>query len=307
MRALVTGAVPSSRDFCDELTRLGFDVVFQQMESDFLPEGALECGVVACNALFKHHDYRNFKQLKLVQLTSAGYDRVPAREMRAAGIRVHNAGDTFAIPMAEHVLCCTLMLLRHMPAFGGRQRGHAWEKDRSLVELNGKTVCILGCGNVGLECAKRFAAFGANVIGIARHPENQPRFTCVCAFSEFEKLLPVVDVLVLAVPLNESTRGLMNRATFALMKESAILINVSRGQIVREGDLAGALAAANLAGAALDVFEEEPLSPESPLWDMENVIITPHNSFVGEGNTRRFRQIALANIGRFVEAEDVQQ
>ena len=303
MIALVTGAVPSATDFCRELSDLGIEVIFHQMETDPLPEDALSAEVAVCNGLFLRRDYREFHNLKFVQLTSAGYDRVPVQEMRKSGIVVKNAGNTFAIPMAEHVLCCALMLLRHMPAFIRNQDKKNWVKDRFLSELSGKTVCILGCGSVGSECAKRFGAFGANVIGVARRTDEKSSFSEVVCFSDLGRALPKADILVLATSLNESTRGLVDREVLSSMKEGSLLINVSRGEIVKEGDLANALVAGHLAGAALDVFEREPLSTNSPFWGMENVIVTPHNSFVGEANARRFFHVALANISRHVETE----
>lgn len=303
MIALVTGAVPSATDFCRELSDLGIKVIFHQMETDPLPEGALSAEVVVCNGLFLHRDYRIFPNLRFVQLTSAGYDRVPVREMEKSGIVVRNAGNTFAIPMAEHVLCCTLMLLRHMPAFFRNQDKKKWVKDRSLSELSGKTVCILGCGSVGTECAKRFGAFGVNVIGIARHEEEKPCFSEVVCFTGLDRVLPKADIFVLATSLNESTRGLVDRRVLSLMKEGSLLINVSRGEIVNEDDLTNALETGHLAGAALDVFEKEPLSTDSSFWGMGNVVVTPHNSFVGEADARRFFMVALDNISRHVEKE----
>jgi phosphoglycerate dehydrogenase-like enzyme len=202
-----------------------------------------------------------------------------------------------------------------MYAFRDKQRKHIWEKQRDLLEIYGKTLCIFGCGSVGCECAKRFAAFGARVVGgdaaasdrthCAETDGNDAGHISRSKFPWFEDfftpekaecLLPESDIVICALPLTESTRHYFDAERFGRMQPGAVFVNISRGDTVDTAALARALVEGRLGGAVLDVFEEEPLGAESPLWDMENVIITPHNSFVGDGNEERLWGVMCRNL-----------
>ena len=167
------------------------------------------------------------------------------------------------------------------------------------ARLYGKTVLIIGVGNIGQECAKRFKAFGTKVIGA-------DIFDSKCGFvDEFfymdslSTALKLCDVAVLCLPLTEKTEHLINKETLSFFKKDAVLINISRGKVINEADLAEALNEGNLRGAALDVFEQEPLSPKSPLWDMDNVYLTPHNSFVSDAVSERLFDLIFKNLTEF--------
>ena len=164
------------------------------------------------------------------------------------------------------------------------------------MELAGKTVCILGCGSVGTECAKRFRAFGCWVAGVDLYPQEHPDYDEMHSLDALDVVLARADVTVLTLPLTEDTRHLIDGDRFRLMKPGSVLVNIARGAIVDTGALIKALHEHLLGGAVLDVFEEEPLSDTSPLWDLENVILTPHNSFVGQGNAERLAQIIMNNL-----------
>ena len=197
--------------------------------------------------------------------------------------------------MAEFALWGVLELYKQGRFFAQNQRLHRWEKHRSLRELSGKTVLIVGCGSVGSECARRFAAFGCKVLGVARAGRQQADFEAVFPMTELPRLLPEADILVLALALNEDTRHLFDEDKLARMKAGSILVNLSRGAILVEKALEKALDGP-LSGAVLDVFETEPLPEASPLWEKENLIITPHNSFVGEHNHARMMELVLRNL-----------
>ena len=222
-------------------------------------------------------------------------DRVPMDYIKRRGIEVRNAAGVYSIPMAEYALWGVLGLYKQGCFFADNQSRHRWEKHRGLLELAGKTVCVIGCGSVGTECAKRFEAFGCKVLGIATAARTQAHFSAVQAMDSLPEVLPQADVVVLALPLTADTRGLFSADLLAKMKPGAILVNIARGAIVDTAALIDALKT-HLGGAVLDVFEEEPLGADSPLWDMENVILTPHNSFVGEGNHDRMMTILKDNV-----------
>lgn len=290
MVLLVTGAWRDARDFIPRLTASGYEVFYLQNEKDELPCPYDRIEAVVCNALFLHYDIWKFSSLKLIQLTSAGLDRVPLDYIREHGIKLFNARNVYNIPMAEHAVASALQFFRETGFFAENQKNRNWEKRRSLRELYGKTVCIIGCGNVGTECAKRFDAFGCDVIGVDTVPNDNASFRRVYTADEIHSAIGRSDVVVLTLPLTAETEGLADDRFFGCLKDGCVLINISRGKLIRTDSLVKALSEKEIY-AALDVFEEEPLSSDSPLWSMKNVIITPHNSFVGDGNSGRFNQL----------------
>lgn len=298
MNLLITGAWNGAKDYMEEIRQKGHEIVFLQYEKDALPCAYEWVEGVICNGLFSFHPIEKFKNLKYIQLTSAGFDRVPMDYVNLYDIQIHNAKGVYSIPIAEFILSGVLQLYKQQEYFRNNQKQHVWEKHRGLRELNGKTVVIIGSGSIGTECAKRFTAFDCHVIGVGRNSRQAEHYEYIATIEDLDKeLLSKADIVVLTVPLTDDTRHLMNRERFSKIKEDAILVNVARGQIVDTDALIEVLQDQKLGGAVLDVFETEPLEPESPLWDMENVVVTPHNSFVGENNQERLAQIILYNLG----------
>lgn len=232
--------------------------------------------------------------MKYIQLTSAGYDRVPLDYITKNNIKIYNAKGVYSIPMAEFVISSVLQIYKQNRFFNDNQKKHIWEKNRNLLELFGKNVCILGCGNVGTECAKRFKAFECNVYGVDINIYQNKYFDEIINIKSLNEILPKGDIVVLTLPLTSLTKHLFDKNKFNLMKENAILINISRGAIINTDDLINY--SSKLNAIILDVFEEEPLNENSPLWNMSNVIITPHNSFVGENNNARLYKLILNNL-----------
>ena len=296
MKLLITGAWSDGKNHINELEAMGHTVVFQQQESEPLACPAQEVEGVICNGLFLYHPIENFTSLQYIQLTSAGYDRVPLDVIRQRGIEIHNAGDVYSTPMAEFALGGVLQLYKKFDVFRQNQKLHRWQKRRDLLELSGKTVCIIGCGNVGKACAKRFAAFDAKVIGVAAHPRSVEWYNTVYGIDALDSILEVSDIVVLAIPLTEETRHLIDENRLKRMKPTAVLVNISRGAVVDTKALAHALKEEKLFGAVLDVMEEEPLATDSELWDLEQVVLTPHNSFVGEGNNQRLLSLIMDGL-----------
>ena len=294
MNLLITGAWQNAKDYIEKLEADGHEVEFLQFEKDDLPCSYAWIEGVICNGLFLSHDIRKFVNLKYIQLTSAGFDRVPMDYVKEHKIAIHNARGVYSIPMAEFALFGVLELYKRGKVFFENQTEHIWEKQRNILELFGKRVCIVGCGSVGTECAKRFRAFGCEVFGIDLFPREDEHYEEMLGLDKLEDVLMESDIVVLTLPLTEKTRHLMNEAKLKQMKSGTVLVNIARGAIVDTDALIDALP--NIGGAVLDVFEEEPLSEECPFWDMENVIVTPHNSFVGDGNGKRLDEVILGNL-----------
>lgn len=296
MNILITGAWQEAEKSINTIENMGHKVVFLQYEKDKLPCDYEWVEGVICNGLFLHHSIEKFINLKYIQLTSAGYDRVPMEYVEQHNIRIYNARGVYSIPMAEFAIAGVLQLYKHMDRFAENQKDALWNKERNLLELFGKTVCIVGCGSVGTECAKRFKAFGCNVVGVdivTREDENYSRIELI---DNIDEVLVCSDIVVLTLPLTERTFHIMNKDRFEKMKKESVLVNIARGAVVDSTALIEALDNKKLGGAVLDVFEEEPLSKENRLWSMENVIVTPHNSFVGDGNRERLSKLILHNL-----------
>lgn len=295
MNLLVTGALSWSEDELNMLKRLGNKVAFMQQESGVLPcEPEWVEGVIG-NGIFLHHPIEQFTSLQFIQLTSAGFDRVPMKYVKEHDIAIYNARGVYSVPMAEFVLFGVLELYKQSRFFAKNQIERCWEKHRGLYELAEKTVCIVGCGSVGTECAKRFAAFECKVIGVDMFPYLSKYYQKIVPLTELEKAMEISDVIVLTLPLTEQTYHIINEERLWKIKQDAVLVNVARGAVVDTEALVKALES-KLCGAVLDVFEIEPLDKSSPLWNMKNVILTPHNSFVGDGNHQRMLNVIYKNL-----------
>jgi len=232
---------------------------------------------------------------------SAGVDDVFFRRLLERGVRVTTSSGAHAVPIAQTVILYLLALSRDLPRWLDEQRRRVWNP-RSIRDLQGLVLGVVGLGPIGLEVARLGAALQMRVIGIRRRPRgDEPCETW--SLAELPKLLPLADFLVLALPLADGTRHLIDAAALAAMKRSAVLVNVGRGGLVDEPALVAALETGALAGAGLDVFETEPLPESSPLWQLPNVLITPHSSGTSSGNLHRASEIFLDNLRRYVRGE----
>ena len=303
MKLLISGNVCLDNLKKQYIESLGIETTFVQDERIPLANQNInpaEFDMAVCNGLFLHNDISEFKNLKYIQLLSAGYDRVPLDYIKANNITIFNARDVYSIPMAEFALCGVLQLYKQSKFFNSNQEKHIWDKHRGLLELFGKKVLIVGCGSVGTECAKRFDAFGCNVYGIDLAPYENQYFKEIYSIDGIDEQLSNSDIVILTLPLTEQTKDLFNNKRFAKMKNGACLVNIARGPIVNQDDLINALKT-KLFGAVIDVFNEEPLTESSQLWDLDNIIITPHNSFVGEGNNQRIFDCIIRNLENYLK------
>lgn len=296
MNLLVTGAFDWTEEELNKLLELGHNVVFMQQEKSLLPCEAEWVEGIIGNGIFLYHNIEKFKNLKFIQLTSAGFDRVPIDYIKENKISIFNAKGVYNTPMAEFAICGVLQILKQSKFFINNQTQHKWKKHRGLLELCGKTVSIIGCGSVGQECAKRYKAFGCKVLGVDLISLESEHFDSIYSISEINKVLSFCDILVLTLPLTDITHHLIDEEKLCRLNKDAIIVNISRGGIIKTEALIDSLKNGHLMGAVLDVFEEEPLNRNSPLWNMENVILTPHNSFVGEGNKNRLLELIFNNL-----------
>lgn len=296
MNLLITGAWRAADGQLAALKDRGHTVLVMPDERGELPcDPAWVEGVIA-NGLFLYHPIESFTSLRYVQLTSAGFDRMPMDYAAEKGITVHNARGVYSIPMAEFALASVLAVYKQADHFRAAQDSHRWDKHRGLRELFGKRVCIVGCGNVGTEVARRFGAMGCETVGVDAYPREDEHYTVMLPVTALNTALMTADVVVLTLPLTPETHHLVGREQLELLPEGCVLVNVARGGVMDTEALIEALESRRDLTAVLDVFETEPLSHDSPLWDMDNAILTPHNSFVGEGNAARLWRVILSNL-----------
>jgi phosphoglycerate dehydrogenase-like enzyme len=249
------------------------------------------------------------RQLRWIHSSAAGVGNMLFPEMVASRVEITNSRGNASFTIAEHVIAVTLSLLRELPLAARRQAAREWAQDEfnasaSIRTLRDARVLIVGLGSIGGEAARLAGAFGAHVVGIKRRPGPPPAgVAAVVPPDRLHDELPLADVVVLAAPHTAATVHLLGVRELAMMKDGAVLVNVSRGKLLDERALVRELETARLRGAALDVFEHEPLAPDSPLWDREDVLITPHVSGFRAGHWRDAVDLFADNLRRFAAGQ----
>jgi D-2-hydroxyacid dehydrogenase (NADP+) len=244
----------------------------------------------------------NSPRLRWLQIHPAGAERPIYRELRQRGVKVTTASGATAPTVAQSTLAAVIALNRRFPLLADAQRRHAWEPrwgDRAPRDLKGQCAVIVGLGPIGRDIAALLKVLGMRVIGVRRSPQRVDPCDQTIAYERLGEALPAADWLILCCPASPLTRGLANTATFAAMPRGAHLVNVARGEVAVERDIADALASGQLAFAYLDVFEREPLDPASPLWDLPNVIVSPHTAGHSQGQAEAVLDIFLDNLQRW--------
>ena len=243
--------------------------------------------------------------LKWFQSINAGAERLDRDGLLRRGFTVTTAAGLAAGPIAEYVLGTMVMLAKGLHLSVRHQQERHWAF-RFTGELAAKTLGIIGLGEIGRETARRARPFGMRILASRRHAAagaTDPDCDDLVPMAELGRLLAESDYVVLAVPLTAETSGLIGARELSQMKPTAFLVNVSRGEVVDQGALVTALQSGIIAGAALDVTDPEPLPDDSPLWAMENVIVTPHISGAVEGYGRRAVEFFVANLERYLRGE----
>jgi D-2-hydroxyacid dehydrogenase (NADP+) len=245
------------------------------------------------------------KKLKLVLSVSAGMEKLPMRLLHERNIAVCNTKGVHAGTIAEYVVGGMLAISHHFPAFIRNQDKAEWTPVFSFDDIGGQTLCVIGAGAIGSEIGKKAKAMDMKVIGLKRHPEPIAHFDAVWGIDRLHEALSLADFAVLITPLTKETYHLMGAAEFSIMKSTAVFINVSRGDTADEAALIGALREKRIAAALLDVFHTEPLAKDSPLWTMDNVLITPHNAALSANSDRKLTRTLCDNINRLRRGQEL--
>ncbi|GAA0433767.1 glycerate dehydrogenase [Lentibacillus halophilus] len=216
--------------------------------------------------------------LKWVQVFQTGVEHIPIEELEERGILLTNVKGIYSTPMSEYVMSMILYYTRQLRRFIQEQQQHIWNREELVDEAGGKTIAIFGAGTIGTAIAEKARMFGMHVLGVNTSGQLRPHFDEMVTLDNKEKALKEGDFIVLLLPETKKTFHCIGRNELRLMKESAYLINIGRGGLVDTNALVNELNQKTIQGAALDVFEEDPLPKDHPLWDMNNVFITPHLS-----------------------------
>ncbi|AIE59014.1 D-2-hydroxyacid dehydrogenase [Bacillus methanolicus] len=242
--------------------------------------------------------------LRWLQSWSAGVDDLPLEKLAERKILLTSANGVHAYPISETILALMLALTRKIHTYIKNQQSKTWHHSGLKLEMHQKTVGIIGVGAIGKETAKIAKAFGMTVLGVRRSGRPEEFVDEMFTTDHLNSILPKCDYVVVTLPLTKDTRHLFGKEQFVLMKPSAFFINIGRGEVVNEAELIQALQDGQIAGAGLDVFETEPLGENSPLWDMENVIITPHTAGSTEHyNKRVIEDIFIPNLKNYLEGK----
>lgn len=245
------------------------------------------------------------RRLRWLQIVSSGYDNL-ALHGAPGHLLVSRGGPSHARAVAEHAVMLALALVRRLPDYERNRIAHRWDRQglrQRMGSLEAARALILGFGAIGREIARRLRPFGTHITGVMRSAPDHDAQELADRIDRPENLpalLPDADVLFLALPLTPHTRQVIGRRELASLKPTAFVVNVARGGVLDNDALLDALGNASLAGAALDVFDEEPLPPQSPLWDCEKLILSPHVAGAGgDEGTKRTIDLVKENIARF--------
>lgn len=275
--------------------------------SDELPDTDILVGYS-----LRRDQFARAKKLKWIHSTAAGVGQLMYPELRQGNVVVTNASGIHAVPMSEHILGMIIAMTRRFPdamryqAQGRWAQQQVWDGPPHPRELQGQVLLIVGFGSTGRELARRIQPLGMKIWGVTRSGRGDAQLVeRILSATELVNALPQADFIVLAAPETPETRRMIGAREFALMKPSAYLINVARGTLVDEEALAAALRTRTIAGAAIDVAEEEPLPSESPLWKLDNIFITPHVSAASDRMWERQMQLLMDNLERWFSGQEL--
>ena len=307
-KIVFAGGFPGAGEAARELAPAGFDLTVAALRS---PEfdvavGNAEYLVGFVDSAVDEALFLKAPRLRLIQLLSAGYDRADIDAARRARVPIANNGGSNSVAVAEHTLMLMLaasrrLVRQHANVTGGRWRGNEVPR---LAELRGKTLGIVGLGNIGRKVARLAGAFGMAVVyyDTARLSEDAED-ALGARFRLLDELLREADIVTLHVPLDDSTQRLIGARELALMKETAIVVNTSRGPVIDEAALCRALAEGAVAAAGLDVFDSEPPPPDNPLFALDNVTLTGHLAGPTVESHRGRVRNAFDNVQRVARGE----
>lgn len=303
MKVLITSRFKDEE--IKSLESLGYEVVFKDERKLTFTDEIKDIDIMVGSFPFDKVDIDLFPNLKWVQLLTVGIDHVPVDKTLNRNIILTNNRGAYSIPISEWIVLKILEMLRNSKEFYEKQRNKIWKVDTSLLELYGKTVGFIGTGSIAKEAAKRLEPFGVDILGLNSSGKDVEHFHRCFGIDNLKEMVSKCDFIIITIPYTKATHHLIDVDVFSSMKDGTYLVNIARGSIIDETSLIKSLKSGKIRKAALDVFEEEPLPEDNPLWQLDNIIISPHNSWASEMFQRRRFKTTYNNLKNYINNEEL--
>lgn len=283
----------------DKIKALGYEIIYCNENIVTNNEDVDDADILVTYNPFKNLDINKMNNLKYIQITSIGIDHIPIDKILNRDILIANNKGSYSAPIGECIVMYILEIYKNSKRFHEQQLNKEWKQNFSISELRNKKIGFIGTGTLATEAAKRLQGFDVEIWGVNTTGHNKEYFDKCFENDEMDEVFKTCDVVVVTIPATKETLGIINKDKFELMKNGSVFINVGRGNIINEEDLIRYIN--KFRGVALDVFENEPLDKNSMLWEFDNVIITPHNSWVSDNNEERTFNMIYNNLKNYIE------
>ena len=285
----------------DKIRELGYETIYYNENVVTNNEEVDDIDVLVTYNPFKNLDVNKMKNLKYIQTTSVGIDQIPLDKILNRDIIIANNKGGYSVPIGEWIVMTILEIYKNSKKLYEQQSNKKWKINFKVSELTGKKIGFIGTGTLATEGAKRLKGFNVEIWGVNTTGSKKEYFDKCFSSEQMDEVFRNCDTIVCTIPATKDTLGIINKDKFEIMKNDSVFINVGRGNIVNEKDLIQYMH--KFRGVALDVFENEPLDKDNELWNFDNIIITPHNSWVSDKNDERTFNMIYNNLKNYIESK----
>ena len=285
----------------DKIRELGYETIYYNENVVTNNEEVDDIDVLVTYNPFKNLDISKMKNLKYIQTTSVGIDQIPLDKILNRDIIIANNKGGYSVPIGEWIVMTILEIYKNSKKLYEQQSNKKWKINFKVSELTGKKIGFIGTGTLATEGAKRLKGFNVEIWGVNTTGSKKEYFDKCFSSEQMDEVFRNCDTIVCTIPATKDTLGIINNDKFEIMKNDSVFINVGRGNIVNEKDLIQYMH--KFRGVALDVFENEPLDKDNELWNFDNIIITPHNSWVSDKNDERTFNMIYNNLKNYIESK----
>ena len=287
----------------DKIRELGYETIYYNENVVTNNEEVDDIDVLVTYNPFKSLDINKMKNLKYIQTTSVGIDQIPLDKILNRDIIIANNKGGYSVPIGEWIVMTILEIYKNSKKLYEQQSNKKWKINFKVSELTGKKIGFIGTGTLATEGAKRLKGFNVEIWGVNTTGSKKEYFDKCFSSEQMDEVFRNCDTIVCTIPATKDTLGIINKDKFEIMKNDSVFINVGRGNIVNEKDLIQYMH--KFRGVALDVFENEPLDKDNELWNFDNIIITPHNSWVSDKNDERTFNMIYNNLKNYIEGKSL--
>ena len=287
----------------DKIRELGYETIYYNENVVTNNEEVDDIDVLVTYNPFKNLDINKMKNLKYIQTTSVGIDQIPLDKILNRDIIIANNKGGYSVPIGEWIVMTILEIYKNSKKLYEQQSNKKWKINFKVSELTGKKIGFIGTGTLATEGAKRLKGFNVEIWGVNTTGSKKEYFDKCFSSEQMDEVFRNCDTIVCTIPATKDTLGIINKDKFEIMKNDSVFINVGRGNIVNEKDLIQYMH--KFRGVALDVFENEPLDKDNELWNFDNIIITPHNSWVSDKNDERTFNMIYNNLKNYIEGKSL--